>query len=211
MGPVTSLVLPPFEAGASNCFNIRSPSEVLSDNPGLFFICHCVYRLRPPSIVHVSTHSTISTSLNALKPYSPLIHLSNTTHGKIRILIELKSLREVVDKRRHESAGCSHSTMLPLNRLDFRRTRKPTIRDAHMTEQLERKQRPKRERRSKHKHVEQLRVICSHGRGFMVANRVAQDKVLRLGRAVLDSSASMLILVRKKKNRSVLRGWLRSV
>jgi ATP-dependent helicase STH1/SNF2 len=44
--------------------------------------------------------------------------------------------------------------MLPLNRLDFRRTRKPTIRDAHMTEQLERKQCPERERRAKHKHVE---------------------------------------------------------
>jgi ATP-dependent helicase STH1/SNF2 len=59
--------------------------------------------------------------------------------------------------------------MLPLNRLDFRRTRKPIIHDARMTEQLERKQR--------------------HGRDVIAVNRVAQDKVLRLGRAVLNFHA----------------------
>ena len=65
------------------------------------------------------------------------------------------------------------STMLPLNRLDFRRTRKPTIRDARMTEQLERKQCLERERRAKHEHVEQFSVICSHGRDVIAVNRVA--------------------------------------
>ena len=136
--------------------------------------------------------STISTPLDALKPYSALIHPSNTAHGKIRALIELKALR-VIDKQRAMRAQVaerlSHSTMLPLNRLDFRRTRKPTIRDARMTEQLERKQRLERERRAKHKHVEQLSVICSHGRDVIAVNRVAQDKVLRLGRAVLNFHA----------------------
>ena len=136
--------------------------------------------------------SIIPTPLDALKPYSALIHPSNTAHGKIRALIELKALR-VVDKQRAMRAQVaerlSHSTMLPLNRLDFRRTRKPTMRDARMTEQLERKQRLERERRAKHKHVEQLSVICSHGREVITVNRVAQDKVLRLGRAVLNFHA----------------------
>ena len=63
---------------------------------------------------------TISTPLDALKPYSALIHPSNTAHGKIRALIELKALR-VVDKQRAMRAQVaerlSHSTMLPLNRL----------------------------------------------------------------------------------------------
>ena len=67
---------------------------------------------------------------------------------------------------------------------------KPTIHDAHITEQLERKQRLERERCAKHKHVEQLSVICSHwhGRKVIAVNRVAQDKDLRLGpsRAVLN-------------------------
>ena len=78
----------------------------------------------------------------------------------------------------------SHSTILPLNLLDFRHTCKPTIRDARMTEQLERKQ-----RRAKHKHVEQLSVICSHGRDIIAVNHVAQDKVLCLGHAVLNFHA----------------------
>src|SRR5260221_11438225 len=74
--------------------------------------------------------------------------------------------------------------MLPLNRLDFRRVRKPTIRDARMTEQLERKQRLERERRAKHKHVEQLNAICNHGKELLAANRVAQERVMRLSRSV---------------------------
>ena len=136
--------------------------------------------------------STISTPLDTLKPYSALIHPSKTAHGKIRALIELKALH-VVDKQRAMKAQVaerlSHSTMLPLNRLDFRRARKPTICDARMTEQLERKQRLEREHRAKHKHVKQLSVICSHGKDVIAVIRVAQDKVLRLDRAVLNFHA----------------------
>jgi ATP-dependent helicase STH1/SNF2 len=56
-----------------------------------------------------------------------------------------------------------------------------TIRDARMTEQLERKQGLERERRAKHKHVEQLTVICNHGKELLAVNRVAQERVMRLG------------------------------
>ena len=120
--------------------------------------------------------------------YSALIHPSPTAHGKLRAVIELKSLR-LLDKQRALRASVAerltHGTMLPFNRLDFRRVRKPTIRDARMTEQLERKQRLERERRAKHKHVEQLTVICSHGKELLAANRLAQERVMRLSRAVL--------------------------
>ena len=70
-----------------------------------------------------------------------------------------------------------------------------------MTEHLERKleQRLERERRAKHKHVEQLSVICSHGRDVIAVNRVAQDKVVCLGHAFLNFH---LIL---------MRGWLWSI
>jgi ATP-dependent helicase STH1/SNF2 len=131
-------------------------------------------------------------SLDTLNPYSALIHPSNTAHGKLRALIELKSLR-VLDKQRAMRAQVAerltHGAMLPINRLDFRRTRKPTIRDARLTEQLERKQRLERERRAKHKHVEQLGVICNHGREVIAVNRAAQDRIGRLGRAVLNFHA----------------------
>ncbi|KAJ6498002.1 SNF2-family ATP dependent chromatin remodeling factor snf21 [Mycena vitilis] len=115
--------------------------------------------------------------------------LSNTSHGKIRALIELKSLR-LLDKQRilrsQVAETLTHGSLLPLNRPDFRRIRKPTIRDARVTEQLERKQRMDRERRAKSKHVEQLDVICDHGREVVAVNRAAQDRIVRLGRSVLN-------------------------
>ena len=129
---------------------------------------------------------------NNIDHFSALIHPNPTVHGKLRAIIELKSLR-LLEKQRSMRAlvaeRLNHGSMLPLNRLDFRRARKPTIRDARMTEQLERKQRVDRERRAKHKHVEQLGVICTHGREVINANRAAQDRVVRLGRAVLNFHA----------------------
>jgi ATP-dependent helicase STH1/SNF2 len=121
-----------------------------------------------------------------------LINPSPNAHGKLRAMIELKSLK-VLDKQRAMRAlvaeRLTHGSLLPLNRADFRRVRKPTIRDARMTEQMERKQRTDRERRAKHKHVEQLSVITSHGRDLLAVNRAAQDRVLKLGRAVLQFHA----------------------
>jgi ATP-dependent helicase STH1/SNF2 len=137
--------------------------------------------------------NTSAMTLKSLKSYSALIHPSPAAHGKLRAVIELKSLR-LLDKQRALRASIAecltHGTMLPLNRLDFRRVRKPTIRDARMTEQLERKQRLERERRAKHKHVEQLTVICNHGKELLAANCGAQDRVMRLGRAVLSFHAT---------------------
>ncbi|KAI0063151.1 hypothetical protein BV25DRAFT_1824711 [Artomyces pyxidatus] len=127
------------------------------------------------------------------KAFNPdYVHPPTTAHGKLRAMIELKSLR-VLDKQRSLRAIVAerlvHGSLLPLNRSDFRRTRKPTLRDAHMTEQLERKQRVERERRAKQKHVEQINIICSHGREVLVVNRNAQDRVVRLGKAVMSFHA----------------------
>ena len=121
-----------------------------------------------------------------------LIHPSPNTHGKLRALIELKSLR-VLDKQRAMRAmvaeRLTHGTLLPLNRTEFRRARKPTVRDIRMTEQAERRQRVERERRAKQKHVEQLSIICKHGEEVLAANRNAQARITRLGKAVLSFHA----------------------
>jgi ATP-dependent helicase STH1/SNF2 len=117
------------------------------------------------------------------------VHPPTTAHGKLRAVIELKSLR-VLEKQRALRAmvaeRLTHGSLLPLNRSDFRRARKPTIRDTHMTENLERKQRVDRERRAKQKHVEQLSIICAHGREVLSVNRSAQDRIMRLGKSVLS-------------------------
>ncbi|KAI0668688.1 SNF2 family N-terminal domain-containing protein [Trametes maxima] len=128
---------------------------------------------------------------DAIEPKSleQLMHPPPTTHGKLRALIELKSLR-VLDKQRAMRASVAerlmHGSLLPLNRTDFRRVRKPAVRDARMTEQLERKQRIERERRAKQKHIEQIGIICAHGKEVLAANRAAQDRITRLSKAVLS-------------------------
>lgn len=134
-----------------------------------------------------------NTDLSALiKPKVSLSFPGADTHGKLRALIELKSLR-VLDKQRAMRAmvaeRLTHGSLLPLNRADFRRVRKPTLRDTRMTEQAERKQRVDRERRAKQKHVEQLSIICRHGEEVLTANRNAQARVLRLGKNVLSFHA----------------------
>ncbi|KAJ7817129.1 SNF2 family N-terminal domain-containing protein [Mycena leptocephala] len=90
--------------------------------------------------------------------------ISNTSHGKIRALIELKSLR-LLDKQRllrsQVAETLTHGSLLPLNRPDFRRFRKPTIRDARVTEQLERKQR---------------NVICAHSREVVAYTEEEEQK-----------------------------------
>lgn len=122
------------------------------------------------------------------KDLRSLVYPPQHTHGKLRALLELKALK-LLDKQRALRAAVAerltHGSLLPLNRADFRRVRKVNPRDTRMTEQAERKQRAERERRAKQKHVEQLGVICTHGREMLQANRAAQDRVLRLGKAVL--------------------------
>lgn len=64
-------------------------------------------------------------------------HPAPNAHGKLRAMIELKSLR-LLEKQRSMRALVAErliqGTLLPLNRADFRRARKPTLRDACMTE-----------------------------------------------------------------------------
>lgn len=117
---------------------------------------------------------------------------SANAHGKLRALIELKSLR-VREKQRSLRAQVverlTHGTLLPIDRKEFRRYRKPTIRDARATEQLERKQRLERERRAKQKHLEYLSVICKHGQDMVEACRSKAMKASRMGKLVQNFHA----------------------
>lgn len=115
------------------------------------------------------------------------LYPSATSRGKLRALIELKGLR-VREKQRLLRAQTverlTHGTLLPIDRKEFRRFRKPTIRDARATEQLERNQRLDRERRAKQKHLEYLGVICKHGQDLLEANRNKTLKAQRMGKMV---------------------------
>ena len=115
------------------------------------------------------------------------MQITPNAHGRLHAIIELMALR-VREKQRLLRAQVverlNRGTLLPLDRKDFRRPRRPTLPDARTTERLERKQCADRERHVKQKHPEQLAVICNHGKEMIAMNRAHQDRMLKLGRAV---------------------------
>ena len=113
-------------------------------------------------------------------------------NAKIKALIELKSLHLLEKQkllREQVVRGLNLATTLGLDRVAFRRVKKQTLRDARMTEQLERKQRVDREKRARQKHTDYLNTICNHGRDLVAAHAKANDQARRLGRAMLKFHA----------------------
>lgn len=112
---------------------------------------------------------------------------SLTAHNKLRLLIEQKGLTLRHKQRQLRQMVVEkmlQGTVLPADRKEFRRTRKPTLRDARLTEQAERKQRLERERRAKQKHLDYLRIICQHGTQMIADKRNNLTKIQRLGRGI---------------------------
>ena len=110
-----------------------------------------------------------------------------SAHGKLRLLIEQKGLSLKTKQRQLRQMVVEkmlQATVLPTDRKEFRRIRKPTLRDARMTESAERKQRLERERRAKQKHLDYLNVICNHGAQLLATRRNTLSKIQRLGRGV---------------------------
>ncbi len=113
-------------------------------------------------------------------------------NAKVKALIELKSLYLLEKQkamREQIVRSMSHASTLALDRSAFRRFKKQTLRDARITEQLERKQRLERERRARQKHTDYLNTICNHGRELLAAHRGAQSAAQRIGKAVLKLHA----------------------
>lgn len=110
------------------------------------------------------------------------------SNAKVRALIELKSLH-LLDRQKQMRekilASMNLATSLGLDRSAFRRVRKQALRDARVTEQLERKQRMERERKVKQRHTDYLTLICSHGKDMLAAQAKAADQARKIGRLVL--------------------------
>ncbi len=113
-------------------------------------------------------------------------------NAKLKALIELKSLHLLEKQkqlREQVVQSLNLATTLGLDRVAFRRVKKQTLRDARMTEQLERKQRVEREKRARQKHIDYLSTICNHGRDLVSAHTKANDQARRFGRAMLKFHA----------------------
>ena len=154
---------------------------------------------RPPlkDVVNAEQQAAAAQTEAEKRPEGKLFDLSRqptqiTANAKIKALIELKSLHLLGKQkalREQIVRSMSHASTLALDRTAFRRFKKQTLRDARMTEQLERKQRADRERRAKQKHTDYLGTICNHGRDLLAAHRNQQAAAQKLGRSVLKLHA----------------------
>lgn len=118
---------------------------------------------------------------------------SNLNNGsvKLKAIVELKALKLLGKQkqlREEIMSGMIKSTTLATSadRLAYRRMKKQSLREARMTEKIERQQRTDREHREKQKHLDYLQTICDHGRSLVNAQAMHRQKQNKLGRAVLS-------------------------
>ncbi|KAG9292072.1 hypothetical protein G9A89_017972 [Geosiphon pyriformis] len=116
--------------------------------------------------------------------------------AKLKAIIELKSLRLLEKQRKLRQEiikSMSKATTLATStdRAAYRRMKKQSLRDARITERLERQQRIDRERREKQKHLDYLQSICNHGREMLKWHATHQQKQSKLGKAVLSLHAQV--------------------
>ena len=109
---------------------------------------------------------------------------------KLKALIELKSLN-LLQKQRHlrEDVVRGLNQAVSLNFVSDRNacrvTRKITLKDARIVDQLERQQKIDRENRAKQKHLDQLLAIAKHGKAMDEAHSANRARHLRLGRNIM--------------------------
>ncbi|RUS34814.1 hypothetical protein BC938DRAFT_478366 [Jimgerdemannia flammicorona] len=117
--------------------------------------------------------------------------IKRSSSAKIKATIELKGLRLLPKQKRLREEivkGMTKATMLAtsVDRAAYRRMKKQSLREARMTEKLERQQRIDREKREKQKHIDYLQTICAHGADMVRHHRSHQAKQVKLGRGVLS-------------------------
>ncbi|KAI9258084.1 SNF2 family N-terminal domain-containing protein [Phascolomyces articulosus] len=116
---------------------------------------------------------------------------TNNKRTPLKALIELKGLRLLnkQKKMRQELVqGISKASILAscTDRSAYRRLKRQTLREARMTEKIERQQRVDLEQKRKQHHLNQLQMICDHGRNLLNTQRTWQAKQSKLGRAVIQ-------------------------
>ncbi|KAK9431721.1 SNF2 family N-terminal domain-containing protein [Lipomyces doorenjongii] len=109
---------------------------------------------------------------------------------KVKALIELKGLRMLAKQRDMRSQvlkSIAHFNTLAMtaSRSNFRRLKKQSLREARLTEQLEKQQRAEREKRERQRNLDYLVGVCNHGTEMLNNGRMKRNKHQRLGKAVL--------------------------
>ena len=114
---------------------------------------------------------------------------------RIKAMTELRALRLVSfqKKLRQEVVGCMRrdSTLeTSLNPKLYKRTKKQGLRDARLTEKLEKQQKLEQEKKKKQKHQEYLTAILQHAKEFKEYHRNIQAKISKVNKAVATYHAN---------------------
>ncbi|CAF94088.1 unnamed protein product, partial [Tetraodon nigroviridis] len=108
-----------------------------------------------------------------------------------RATVELKALRLLNFQRqlRQDVVACMRrDTTLEtaLNSKAYRRSKRQTLREARMTEKLEKQQKLEQEKKRRQKHQEYLNSILQHAKDFKEYHRSVSAKTQKLTRAVAN-------------------------
>ncbi|EIE77396.1 hypothetical protein RO3G_02100 [Rhizopus delemar RA 99-880] len=113
---------------------------------------------------------------------------------KLKFIVQLRSLqlrdkqqklREEIVQNMEEASRLANS----VDRTSYRKIMKRTLRDAKLTEKLERQQRIDREKKEKQRHLDYLQTVCNQGRDLIAWHKSHQAKMGKLGKAILQYHA----------------------
>lgn len=108
---------------------------------------------------------------------------------KRKAIIEMKALGLYAKQRAlREKVGRSmmhyDNLAMTTNRSQYRRTKKQNVREARITEKLEKQQRDAREHREKKKHYDFLQAVQHHKAEIIETASTARNKISKMGRAM---------------------------
>lgn len=114
---------------------------------------------------------------------------------KRKAMLELRALRLTAFQRqlRREVIACMRRDITletSLNPRLYKRSKRQGLRDARMTEKLEKQQKIEQERKKRQKHQEYLNAVLQHGKDFKEYHRNVVAKLVKLNRAVLTHHAN---------------------
>lgn len=114
---------------------------------------------------------------------------------KRKAMLELRALRLTAFQRqlRREVIACMRRDITletSFNPRLYKRSKRQGLRDARMTEKLEKQQKIEQERKKRQKHQEYLNAVLQHGKDFKEYHRNMIAKSVKLNRAVLAHHAN---------------------
>eukprot|EP00111_Clytia_hemisphaerica_P021883 TCONS_00064344-protein len=131
---------------------------------------------------------------------------SITESLRTKALIELKALRLLNFQKQLRSemvTSMRKDTTLEtaLNYRAYKRSKRQTLREARMTERLEKQQKLEVEKKKRAKHLEFINALLQHGREFREFHRSAQSRIQKTNKVIMGYHANFDREKRKEEER----------